>query len=59
MGWYPHLRWACTYPRPQGYFAGDYTLMAAAGNEFADVFSQPLKGSPDMVFAGLAPAGHK
>jgi hypothetical protein len=59
MGWHPHLRWACTYLRPQGYFVGDYTLMAAAGNEFVDVFSQPLKGSPDVVFAGLAPAGHK
>ena len=45
MGRHPHLRWACTYPRPQSYFAGDYMLMAAAGNEFVDVFSQPLKGS--------------
>jgi hypothetical protein len=43
---------------PPGYFVGDYMLMAAAGNEFVDVFSQPLDRDPDVVFAGLAPAGH-
>jgi hypothetical protein len=44
---------------PSGYFVGDYMLMAAAGKQFVDAFSQPLKSNPDVVFAGLAPAGQK
>ena len=44
---------------PPGYFVGDYMLMAATGTQFVDVFSQPLKSNPDVVFAGLALAGHK
>src|SRR5215470_3853307 len=38
-----------------GYFVGDYMFMAAAGNAFADVFSQPAGTAKDAVFAGLAP----
>ena len=40
---------------PGGYFVGDYMFMAAAGNAFADVFSQPAGTAKDAVFAGLAP----
>jgi hypothetical protein len=43
---------------PPGYFVGAYMLMTAAGKQFVDVFSQPLPSDPDVVFAGLGPAGH-
>ena len=44
---------------PSGYFVGDYMFMAAAGNKFVDVFSQPAGTAKDVVFAGLAPASHR
>jgi hypothetical protein len=44
---------------PPGYFVGDDMLMAAAGKQFANVFSQPREGDPDAVFAGPASAGHR
>ena len=44
---------------PGGYFVGVYMFMAATGNTFADVFSQPAGTAKDVVFAGLAPASHR
>ena len=44
---------------PAGYFVGDYMFMAATGNKFVDVFSQPAGTAKDVVFAGLAPASHR
>jgi hypothetical protein len=43
---------------PPGYFVGDYMLMAAAGNTFVDVFSQPAGSDKDVVFAGLSSTSH-
>jgi hypothetical protein len=37
-------------PNPRGYFVGDYEGLAAAGNSFLALFTQPHRRDPDNIF---------